>query len=81
MLASEATTKQQLIRSFRVAFGFTPHRYLTHLRLGQARQLLRYGRDCGEVARAVGFYDQSQMNRHFIKYYGTTPGRYAKSVV
>jgi AraC-like DNA-binding protein len=80
-LASEATTKQQLIRSFRVAFGFTPHRYLTQLRLGQARQLLRYGHDSGEVAHAVGFYDQSQMNRHFIRYYGITPGRYARSVV
>jgi AraC-like DNA-binding protein len=80
-LASEATTKQQLIRSFRVAFGFTPHRYLTQLRLGQARQLLRYGHDCGEVAHAVGFYDQSQLNRHFIRHYGITPGRYARSVV
>jgi AraC-like DNA-binding protein len=80
-LASETTTKQQLIRSFRVAFGFTPHRYLTQLRLGQARQLLRYGHDSGSVAHAVGFYDQSQMNRHFMRYYGTTPGRYARSVV
>ena len=80
-LASEATTKQQLIRGFQVAFGFTPHRYLTHIRLGHARQLLRYGHDCGEVAHAVGFYDQSQMNRHFLRYYGITPGRYASSVV
>jgi AraC-like DNA-binding protein len=80
-LASGATTQQQLIRSFRVAFGFTPHRYLTQLRLGRARQLLRYGHDCGDVAHAVGFYDQSQMNRHFIRYYGITPGRYARSVV
>jgi AraC-like DNA-binding protein len=80
-LASGATTKQQLIRRFQVAFGFTPHRYLTHLRLGRARQLLRYGHDCREVAHAVGFYDQSQMNRHFLRHYGITPGGYAKSVV
>jgi AraC-like DNA-binding protein len=80
-LASGATTKQQLIRSFQVAFGLTPHRYLTHLRLGLARQLLRYGHDCREAAHAVGFYDQSQMNRHFLRHYGITPGRYAKSVV
>jgi len=80
-LASGATTKQQLIRSFHAAFGLTPHRYLTHLRLGLARQLLRYGHDCGEAAHAVGFYDQSQMNRHFLRHYGITPGSYAKSVV
>jgi AraC-like DNA-binding protein len=79
--ASGATTKQQLIRSFLVAFGFTPHCYLTHLRLGRARQLLRDGHDCGEVAHAVGFYDQSQMNRHFLRQYGITPGRYARSPV
>jgi AraC-like DNA-binding protein len=80
-LASQATTKQQLIRNFRVAFGFTPHRYLTQLRLGRARELLRYGHDCGEVAHAVGFYDQSQLNRHFLKHFGITPGRYARSIV
>jgi AraC-like DNA-binding protein len=80
-LASGATTKQQLIRSFRGVFGLTPHRYLTHLRLGLARQLLRYGHDCREAAHAVGFYDQSQMNRHFLRHYGVTPGTYAKSVV
>jgi AraC-like DNA-binding protein len=33
------------------------------------------------VAHAVGFYDQSQMNRHFVRHYGITPGRYARSVV
>jgi AraC-like DNA-binding protein len=80
-LASGATTKQQLIRSFKAAFGLTPHRYLTHLRLGLARQLLRCGHDCREAAHAVGFYDQSQMNRHFLRHYRTTPGAYAKSVV
>jgi len=79
VVASESTTKQRLIRSFTRAFSFTPHQYLTHLRLGQARHLLRHGHDCGEVAHAVGFYDQSQMNRHFIKHYGITPGRYAKA--
>jgi AraC-like DNA-binding protein len=76
---AECGTKQRLIRGFRAAFGFTPHRYLTHLRLGHARRLLRYGHDCGGVAHAVGFYDQSQMNRHFISEYGITPGRYARS--
>jgi AraC-like DNA-binding protein len=78
-LASEATTRQQLIRSFRVAFGLTPHQYLTHFRLSRARDLMRGGRDCGEAAHAVGFYDQSQMNRHFIKHVGITPGVYANA--
>jgi len=79
VLASESTSKQRLIRSFRLEFGLTPHQYLTHLRLSRARDLMRHGHDCGEAAHAVGFYDQSQMNRHFIKHVGITPGVYAKA--
>ncbi len=79
VMTSEATSKQRLIRSFRREFGLTPHQYLTYLRLARARDLIRHGLDCGAAAHAVGFYDQSQMNRHFIKHVGITPGVYAKS--
>lgn len=79
VLASESTSKQRLIRSFRLEFGLTPHEYLTHLRLSRARDMMRNGHDCGEAAHAVGFYDQSQMNRHFIKHVGITPGVYARA--
>jgi AraC-like DNA-binding protein len=79
--AAECGTTQRLIRGFRAAFGFTPHRYLTHLRLQQARCLLRRGHDCGETAHAVGFYDQSQLNRHFVKHLGVTPGAYARAAL
>jgi AraC-like DNA-binding protein len=79
--AAECGTKQRLIRGFRAAFGFTPHQYLTHLRLERARHLLRRGHDCGETAHAVGFYDQSQLNRHFVRHFGVTPGAYARAVI
>jgi AraC-like DNA-binding protein len=79
--AAECTTKQRLIRGFRAAFGFAPHQYLTELRLQRARDLLQRGHDCGKTAYLVGFYDQSQMNRHFLKYLGVTPGAYAKAVI
>jgi AraC-like DNA-binding protein len=79
VVASASTTKQWLIRSFRRAFRFTPHEYLTQLRVQRARELVRYGHACGEAAHAVGFYDQSHMNRHFVKYFGITPGAYAKA--
>jgi AraC-like DNA-binding protein len=78
--AAECGTRQRLIRGFRTAFGFTPHRYLTQLRLERARHLLRRGHDCGETAHAVGFYDQSQLNRHFVRHLGITPGAYARAV-
>ena len=79
--AAECGTTQRLIRGFRAAFGFTPHQYLTHLRLQQARHLLRRGHDCGETAHTVGFYDQSQLNRHFVRHLGVTPGAYARAVI
>ena len=80
VVTSESTSKQRLIRSFRHEFGFTPHQYLTHLRISRACNLMRHGHDCGEAAHAVGFYDQSQMNRHFMNYVGITPGVYANAV-
>jgi AraC-like DNA-binding protein len=67
-------TKQRLIRGFRAAFGFTPQQYLTHLRLQRARDLRRRGYDYEETAQAVGFYDRSQLNHHFVKHRGVTPG-------
>ncbi|HEY3666746.1 MAG TPA: AraC family transcriptional regulator [Polyangiaceae bacterium] len=79
VVTSESTSKQRLIRNFRREFGLTPHQYLTHLRLSRARDLMRHGHDCREAAHAVGFYDQSQMNRHFIKHVGITPGVYANA--
>jgi AraC-like DNA-binding protein len=79
--AAQCATKQRLIRNFRAAFGFTPHEYLTHLRLHRARELLKRGHDCRETAHAVGFYDQSQLNRHFVKHLGVTPGAYAHAVI
>jgi len=79
VVTSESTSKQRLIRMFRREFGLTPHQYLTHLRLSRARDLMRHGHACGEAAHAVGFYDQSQMNRHFMKHVGITPGVYANA--
>jgi AraC-like DNA-binding protein len=32
----------------------------------------------GDIAQQVGLYDQSQLNRHFRRIVGTTPGQYAR---
>ncbi|GAA3491550.1 AraC family transcriptional regulator [Streptomyces cremeus] len=67
-----------LIRAFSSAYGIAPHQYLVSRRVDHARRLLLDGRPPGEVATAVGFYDQSHLTRHFKRLVGTTPGRYAK---
>ena len=69
--------KYRLCRAFRTQVGMPPHAYLTRLRVMRAKQLLLAGVRPTEVASQVGLYDQSQLNRHFRKLVGTTPGRYA----
>ncbi len=78
VLAAEAgLDKFHLARAFRAEVGLPPHAYLTHLRMAAARRLLDRGVAAGEVAQRVGLYDQSQLNRHFRRIVGVTPGRYA----
>jgi AraC-like DNA-binding protein len=69
--------KYRLIRSFRAAVGVPPYEFVTHARIHRARELLRRGMAAGATASAVGFCDQSQLHRHFVRLVGVTPGRYA----
>ncbi|MCY1014725.1 helix-turn-helix transcriptional regulator [Pyxidicoccus sp. MSG2] len=69
-----------LLRVFRAEFGLPPHDYVTHLRVARARTLLSQGMAAGDVAAEVGLYDQSQLNRHFKRIVGLTPGQYARAV-
>lgn len=71
--------KFHLCRAFRAQIGMPPHTYLTHLRVARARKLLDSGIRASDVASLVGFYDQSQLNRHFRRIVGTTPGRHASA--
>jgi len=66
----------QVNRAFQAATGMPPHRYLTNIRLEQARALLAAGDSPAEVAAAVGFADQSHLSRRFKAAYGVTPGRF-----
>ncbi len=69
-----------LVRSFTQVFGVPPHAYLTGRRIDHARRLLLCGQSPAEAAIASGFYDQAHLTRHFRRYLGTTPARYAANV-
>jgi AraC-like DNA-binding protein len=69
--------KYHLIRAFRAQVGVPPYEFLTHARVHRARELLRRGVAAATAATAVGFCDQSQLHRHFVRLVGVTPGRYA----
>lgn len=71
--------KFHLCRAFRTQVGMPPHAYLTHLRIVKAKALLKNGVRASDVAPQVGFYDQSQLNRHFRRIVGTTPAKYGSA--
>lgn len=70
--------KFHLCRAFSRAIGFPPYAFLTQARVARARLLLRRGLRPSEIAPLVGFCDQSQMHRHFVRIVGCTPGAYAR---
>jgi len=78
LAAHAGLDKFHLCRAFRAEVGMPPHAYLTHLRILRAKELLGAGARPRDVAPQVGFYDQSQLNRHFRRIVGTTPGRFAR---
>ena len=68
-----------LIRVFGRAFGVSPYAYVKQLRVVHAQRLLREGISATEVAFAVGFSDQSHLNRVFKAMMGVTPGAFARA--
>jgi AraC-like DNA-binding protein len=80
-IASDAgIDKFHLCRAFRDEIGLPPHAYLVHLRIARAQDLLRAKLPASRVAAEVGIYDQSQLNRHFKRIVGLTPGQYARAL-
>ncbi len=69
----------QLARSFAETFAIPPHAYLVARRLEAARERILGGQALAEVAADVGFSDQAHMSRRFLRYMGTTPGRFQRA--
>ena len=79
LAADVGLTSFQLIGLFKRTVGLTPHAYLTQIRLGMACRCLRRAPVLADVAAAVGFYDQSALNKHFKRCYGITPLQFARA--
>jgi AraC-like DNA-binding protein len=71
--------KFHLCRAFSRDLGFPPYAFLTQARIARARMLLRRGLRPSVIAPLVGFCDQAQMHRHFVRIVGCTPGAYARN--
>ena len=63
-------------RVFSRSVGMTPHRYVVHLRLRRAVELVREGRSgLAEIAARTGFADQSHLSRWVRRVHGVSPSQ------
>lgn len=76
LAAVAGLSKYHFVRCFKKATGLAPLQYHMQLRLSEARQRLRRGVHPGEVAHALGFYDQSHFINAFRRVMGVTPNNY-----
>jgi len=75
-LAREACiARHHFVRVFSAAYGITPLRYLSEIRMEAAARLLE-ARDvsAAAVAKSVGFSNRSAFQRRFRQHFGITPG-------
>jgi transcriptional regulator GlxA family with amidase domain len=79
-LAREAhASRAHFVRSFKKAFGETPHRYLLRRRVERAKELLRNTRlSVTEVSIAVGFRSLGSFSTAFHQLIGESPRAYAR---
>ncbi|TLD71393.1 AraC family transcriptional regulator [Phragmitibacter flavus] len=70
---------RQLQRKFVEAFGSSPQAFIMKLRIQAACLALKEeSAQISEVARAMGFADQSSFTQHFQRHLGMTPLRYLR---
>lgn len=80
MAAYLGLSRFHLLRSFQKQVGLSPRQWAMQLRTRRAQALLRAGLPATEVAHALGFADQSHLNRHFRAAYGVSPGNFQRAL-
>lgn len=68
------------LRLFKQSTGVTPHQYILHCRINQAKYLLQHSKlTIAEIAVRTGFCDQSHFSRYFKRVVGITPKQLLKT--
>lgn len=76
---SAAVSPSYFSRSFKAAFGETPHQYLMSRRMERAKALLRAGElSVTEVCVAVGFTSLGSFSTQFRRVVGVSPAAYRR---
>ena len=69
-------SKFHFIRLFKMAYGKTPHQYLTHVRIENAKLLLQTETTVADVCFSVGFDGISSFTKLFKRIVKVTPSLY-----
>ena len=82
LLAQIPVSKSWFLRLFRQYMGTTPYNFLLSTRITRAKELLVLTDfPVGEVARQVGFEDESNFSTRFSSMTGQSPQQYRKSAL
>ncbi|MEM7369139.1 MAG: AraC family transcriptional regulator [Bacteroidota bacterium] len=73
-------SKYHFLRLFKQAYGKSPHRYLTEVRIGHAKTLLRQQQPVTEVCFLVGFDSLPSFTHLFKREVGMTPTAYVAKI-
>jgi AraC-like DNA-binding protein len=80
-LAREAALSPfHFLRTFRSAFGETPHRYLTRVRIEAAKRLLLADAPVTDVCFEVGFQSLGSFSALFARRVGAPPSAFRRRV-
>jgi AraC family transcriptional regulator len=71
----------RFLRAFRAKTGFSPHRYITRLRLNRAKQLMRkHSLTLLEIALETGFASHAHFTHAFRQHFGCAPSDFRHSL-
>jgi AraC-like DNA-binding protein len=78
-IADEAYfSKYHFIRLFKNIYGYTPHQYLIRVRMENAQELLRTGKNVTEVCYEVGFDSPSSFTGLFRRVVKLSPSEFQR---
>ncbi len=70
-----------LLREFKKYFKTTPHKYLTHVRMQEAKKLIeKNSNSLFDIAIRVGYEDVSSFSKLFKNHFGISPQIYRKNI-
>lgn len=70
-------SKYHFLRLFKEAYGKSPHKYLTEVRIHHAKELLRVGESVSDTCYSVGFESLPSFTKLFKKSVGIPPSEFS----